>query len=211
VVENLNAFNTVVSQLVSVELKISDEDKCISLFCSLPDSWDSLVVSIGSNTTSLKFEEVVSSLLSEEMIQKNMEGHSIDALFARGCSQERNRSNLSSGRYKSKGRSKSLGNFVRVCWRCGKEGHYKKQCKSKDEKKKGSEESSSTKENTSKEEGGDVYLASSSTHEDHEAWLIDSGASFHMNPHKEWFCEYERYDGGNVFLGNDSKTKIIGR
>jgi hypothetical protein len=53
-----------------------------------------------------------------------MEGHSTDALFARGRSQERNRSNFSSGRSKSKGRSKSPGKFVRVCWRCGKEGHY---------------------------------------------------------------------------------------
>jgi hypothetical protein len=67
VAEHLNAFNTVVSQLVSIDIKISDEDKCISLLCSLPDSWDSLVVAIGSNTTSLKFEEVVSSLLLEEM------------------------------------------------------------------------------------------------------------------------------------------------
>jgi hypothetical protein len=56
-----------------------------------------------------------------------------------------------------------------------------------------------------------VYLASSCTHADHEAWLVESGASFHMTPHREWFCEYERYDGGNVFLGNDSKTRIIGR
>jgi hypothetical protein len=184
VADHLNAFNTMVSQLVSVDIKISDEDKCISLLCSLPDSWDSLVVAIGSNTTSLKFEEVVSSLLSEEMRQKNMEGHSTDALFARGRSQERNRSNFSSGRSKSKGRSKSPGKFVRVCWRCGKEGHYKKQCRSKVEKKKGSEESSSTEEKTSKEEGGDVYLASSSTHADHEAWLVDSGASFHMTPHR---------------------------
>jgi hypothetical protein len=56
-----------------------------------------------------------------------------------------------------------------------------------------------------------VYLASSSTHADHEAWLVDSGASFHMTPHREWFCEYERYDGGNVFLGDDSTTRIIGR
>jgi hypothetical protein len=32
VAENLNTFNTVVSQLISVEIKISDEDKCISLF-----------------------------------------------------------------------------------------------------------------------------------------------------------------------------------
>jgi hypothetical protein len=55
------------------------------------------------------------------------------------------------------------------------------------------------------EKGGDVYLASSSTHADHEAWLVDSGTSFHMTPHREWFFEYERYDGGD-----DSKTKIIG-
>jgi hypothetical protein len=139
VAEHLSTFNTVVIQLVSVEIKISDEDKCIRLLGSLPDSWDRLVVAIGSNTTYLKFEEVVSSLLSEEMKQNNMEEHSTDRLFARGRSQERNRSNFSSGRPKSKGRSKSPGRFVRVCWRCGKEGHYKKQCRSKVEKKKGFE------------------------------------------------------------------------
>jgi hypothetical protein len=210
VAEHLNAFNTVVSQLVSVEIKISNEDKCISLLCSLTDSWNSLVVAIGSNTMTFKFDEVVSSLLSEEMRQKNMEGYNTDELFARGCSQERNKSKSSSGISKSKGRSKSLGKFVKVCWRCVKEGNYKKQCRSKVEKKKGSEEALSTEEKTSKEEGGDVYLDSSSTHVDHEAWLVDSGASFHTTPHKEWFCEYERYDGGIVFLGDDSTTKIIG-
>ena len=64
----------------------------VSFYCSLPDSWDSLAVAIGSNTIALKFDEVVSSLLSEDMRQKNMEGHRIDALFARGRSQERNKS-----------------------------------------------------------------------------------------------------------------------
>jgi pantothenate kinase len=61
VVEHLNTFNTMVSQSVFVEIKISDEDKCIHLLCCLADSWDSLVVAIGSNTISLKFDEVVSS------------------------------------------------------------------------------------------------------------------------------------------------------
>jgi hypothetical protein len=210
VAENLKSFNNVVNQLVYVEIKISDEDTCINLLCSLLDSWDSMVVAIGSNTTTLKFDEVVSSLLSEEMRWNNMEGQSTYTLFARGRSQERSRYKFSSGRSKSKGRSKSLGKFVKVYWRCGKEGHYKKQCISKVEKKKGSGETPCREKKTSKEEGGDVYLASSSTHADHE-WLVDSGASFHVTPHREWFCEYERYDVGNVFLGDDSKTRIIGR
>jgi hypothetical protein len=56
-----------------------------------------------------------------------------------------------------------------------------------------------------------MYLASSRTHPDQEAWLVESSASFYMTPHREWFYEYERYDGGNFFLGDDSTTKIIGR
>lgn len=31
-----------------------------------------------------------------------------------------------------------------------------------------------------------------------------------MTPHREWFCEYEKYNGGDVFLRDDSTTKIIG-
>ena len=31
-----------------------------------------------------------------------------------------------------------------------------------------------------------------------------------MTPHREWFCEYEKYDGGDVFLGDDLTTKIMG-
>jgi hypothetical protein len=96
----------------------------VSVYCVLyqthgRDSRDSLVVSIGSNKTFLKFDEVASSLFSKEMRWKNI-------------------SKLSSGRSKSKGRSKSSGKFVKVCWRCGIEGHYKKQCRSKVEKHKGS-------------------------------------------------------------------------
>ena len=53
-------------------------------------------------------------------------------------------------------------------------------------------------------------MASSSTHVDHEVWLIDSSASFHFTPHREWFCEYEKYDGGDVFLGDDRKARIVG-
>jgi hypothetical protein len=87
-----------VSQLVSVNITIAEEDKCITLLCSLPDSWDNLVVAIGSTTQStLKYEDVVSSLLSEEMRQKSMDSHSTDALFVRGRTQDRNPGKPSGG------------------------------------------------------------------------------------------------------------------
>eukprot|EP00253_Pinus_taeda_P017310 PITA_17310 len=91
VTEHLNAFNVVVSQLASVDIKISDEDKCISLLCSLLDSWNSLVIAIGNNATTLQFDEIVSSLLTEEMRQKNMESQNGDALSVRARCQNRNK------------------------------------------------------------------------------------------------------------------------
>eukprot|EP00253_Pinus_taeda_P004808 PITA_04808 len=181
VTEHLNALNIMVSELLSVDIKISDEDKCISLLCSLPDLWDSLVIAIGSNATALQFDEIDSSLLTEEMRWKNMESQNGDALSV-------------------------------VCWKCEKEGHYKRDCKSKSpDKGKGSDDAPFAEVKTTSDEGGDVYLASSSTHVDHEACLIDSSAFFHFTPHREWFCEYEKYDGGDVLLRDDRKARIIGQ
>ena len=126
VTEHLKAFNTVVSQLAFVDIKILDEDKCISFLCSLPDSWDSLVITIGSNATSLQFDEIVSSLLMEEMRRKNMESQNGDALSVGGRSQNRNKNNSSSGRSKSRGRSKSPGKLLKVvCWKVERKGTTK--------------------------------------------------------------------------------------
>ena len=44
VIDHLNVFNTMVSQLISIDIKMEEEDKYITLFCSLPDSWDNMVV-----------------------------------------------------------------------------------------------------------------------------------------------------------------------
>ena len=47
---------------------------------TLLDSWDSLDVAIDSNTSTLKFYEIVSFLFLEQMRWKNMESQNGDAL-----------------------------------------------------------------------------------------------------------------------------------
>ena len=73
----------------------------------------------------LKFDEIVSSLLSKEMRWKTMDNHSMDALSMRGCPEERNKNKG------SRGTSKSCGKGIRKCWKCGKDGHSKKDCRFK--------------------------------------------------------------------------------
>ena len=81
--------------------------------------WDNLVIAIGTNATTLQFNEIVSSLLMEEMRRKNMESKNGDAFSVQGRSHNKNKNKLSSGR------SKSLGKPVKVVhWKYGKEGHY---------------------------------------------------------------------------------------
>jgi hypothetical protein len=59
------------------------------------------------------------------------------------------------------------------------------------------------------DKGGDVYLESTSTYSYQYVLLTDSIESHHMKPHKEWFFEYEQYDGGDVFLGYELTTRIV--
>jgi hypothetical protein len=73
---------------------------------------------------------------------------------------------------------------LRKYWKCGKDGNYKKDCRSKKvDKEKEFDDASSIEEKTSTKEGGDVYLSYTRTHAERDVWLIKSGASFHMNPH----------------------------
>ena len=41
-------------------------------------------------------------------------------------------------------------------------------------------------------------------------WVIDSGASFHVTSHSDYFSSYRTGDFGNVRMGNISVSKIVG-
>jgi hypothetical protein len=65
VTEHLNVFNTMVSQLSSVDINITEEEKCIILLCSFLESSVNLVMDIGINKNTLELEDVVASPLSK--------------------------------------------------------------------------------------------------------------------------------------------------
>ncbi|CAL2256839.1 unnamed protein product [Prunus armeniaca] len=42
-------------------------------------------------------------------------------------------------------------------------------------------------------------------------WIVDSGASFHVTSQRDFFTSYTNGDFGNVRMGNDKLSKIVGR
>ena len=47
VTNHLKVYNTMVSQITYVGIRMVEEDKYITLLCSFPNSWDNLIVAIG--------------------------------------------------------------------------------------------------------------------------------------------------------------------
>eukprot|EP00253_Pinus_taeda_P021493 PITA_21493 len=117
---------------------------------------DSVLLNVSGEATA-KALWTISALLTEEMRRKNMDNQNGDALFVRGRSQNRNTNKSSSWRSKSRGRSKSPGKPTKVvCWKCEKEGHLRRECKSKAlDKGKGSDDAPSAEAKTTSDEGDD--------------------------------------------------------
>ena len=75
VASHLNEFNIIFSQMQAQKLEFGDEVKAIFLLCSLPASWDTFRIAISNSTPdgTLTFNDVVGSLLAEEIHTKSMD------------------------------------------------------------------------------------------------------------------------------------------
>ena len=250
---HLNEFNNLFSQLVAQNLNFGDEVKAIFLLCFLPSPWDTFCTAISNSVPGgvLRFDDVTSSILSEEIRQKSMDSKSGSAysVQSRGCSRTRDKSQ---GR--SKLRSKSRAGKNIECYHCHKLGHIKKDCyawkREQKKKKQHDDKKDSNIEQTEKtndrgkakiEEldanflesvvADDMHVVESSEDTQHilyasstlsfdalvandgayaQDWMLDSGASYHVTPHREWFSTYRQGHYGSVRLGDSFTCEITG-
>jgi hypothetical protein len=115
------------------------------------------------------------------------------------------------GRSKTHGRPKSHGNSKEKCWDNDKVGNFRRDCEEdKNKNKKENNDYNDENKNSSQEDDEDAFVAALATHASHSAWLIYSRASFHMTSHQHWFLVYKKYDGGMVYIGDDSPLSMVG-
>jgi hypothetical protein len=111
VADHLNEFNTVTNQLSSIKVDFDDEVKDLLILCSFLERWNGLVMVVSnyvSSSNTLKFDDVVGVILSEEMRQKSTGETSGNVLNMENRGRQKDRGKGSGNRGNSrKGRSKS--------------------------------------------------------------------------------------------------------
>ena len=73
VADHLNDFNTLTSQLIYVKVSFDDEVRALLILCSFLESRNGLLIAVSNSVSvsnTLRFDDVVGSILSEEMRRK---------------------------------------------------------------------------------------------------------------------------------------------
>ncbi|KAG8367017.1 hypothetical protein BUALT_Bualt16G0028600 [Buddleja alternifolia] len=186
---------------------------------SLLDSWDTLVVSVSNSAPNgdLTLQVVKDCLLNEESRRKEQAFSTEQNALVTENSDRRGR-NKNRGpqhqRDKSRGKSKFKEDFK--CHYCGGPNHYERDCRNKkrDQNNGNNENKKDDKDTTAVATDGDVVIicddacVSSSCQE--TDWIIDSGASYHITPHRDMFTSYTSGNFGRVRMANHGVTEVIG-
>ncbi|GJX27363.1 transposable element [Tanacetum coccineum] len=164
--DHITSFNQLVTDLMNMDKMFKDQDLALILLGSLLEKYELL------ETTLLNGKDDVS--LSEVF---------------RGHSQKKG----TDKRWRSKSRQRLRKD---ECDFCHEKGHWKRDCprlKTKDNhyKEKVVAEANVTK---CDDEESHLSLATSSSRNASEIWLLDSACSHHITPHREWFSNFEEHE-----------------
>ena len=208
--DNIDDFLKIVGELSHLSIEVDEEVQAVLLLNALPTKYDQLKETLKYSREVIKVEDVASSTKSKEKEFKDSpsarpssEGH-----FVRGRSETRN--------WSGKSRSKS-SEGKKICWICGKEGHFKKQCYKWLERNKGKFQPNSKPESSlARDDAQDLVgliaceVNLSQETNDKEEWILDTGCSFHMTSRKDIFIELKESAYGKVKMANNSHTEVKG-
>ncbi|RVW14266.1 Retrovirus-related Pol polyprotein from transposon TNT 1-94 [Vitis vinifera] len=217
IAEHLNEIKSIVNQLAAMKITFDDELQALLLLSSLPESWETLVVTVSNSTPDgvVTMSQVTSSLLNEETRRKSSGSSHSEALVIENRGRGRSKSKASHNRDKSRGRSSSISKKDVECYYCHKKGHMKRECRKLKFKEQNKEKNSEKKQNdTAVVTDGELMIirddVSVNLIGQETDWVIDSGASFHVTSRADFFTSYSQGDFGNVRMGNEDVSKIVG-
>ena len=226
---HVNGIRDLADQLDAIGSAVDDSDIAMTLLCSLPEDYESLIVALESRPPNeLTSDFVADRLIDEEKrrsesMNVKLNGSS-EAAFYGNYNNNNNNSAPRSGGGGSGNNNIGKGNGKK-CSYCKKPNHTESTCY----RKHGHPSNKGNNNNNT----AAVAIQSNSNHHDvndnsndefygftthlagmvieDDEWVIDSGATRHFCPNREMFSDFQSISPTKVVLGNKSAVPAIGR
>ncbi|KAK9215025.1 hypothetical protein WN944_007028 [Citrus x changshan-huyou] len=206
--DHVSRFEKLLVDLKNLDEDIKDEVKAMILLHSLPEEYSHFVTTLIYGKSVIVFKDVCTALTSLEIRNndKNSERASSEALVSKDWAKEKQKKR---GGKNSRSKSRSRNIDRDECAFCHEKGHWRKDCP-KAQKRDGKKPAAANM--ARKDEGSDyslsitpaAYVASSSE------WILDTRATYHLCPIKEWFTDFRNLESGAVVMGNDQPCRTMG-
>ncbi|GJY47962.1 zinc finger, CCHC-type containing protein [Tanacetum coccineum] len=190
----------ILGQYTQHGLRLDESISVLSIIDMLPPSWKDFKHTLKHGKDNLSLVQLGSHLRIEESLRahesdkgkgKEVVGPSVN-MIEEGEKNKNKKQNKGKKRgFKdNNGDSGSNKKPKLECWKCGKTGHFKRDCRS------GNKKNNAT-----------FYV-----HVDAIAWWIDSGATTHVCKDRCWFKKYEPVEDGSVlYMGDDHFAPVHGK
>ena len=136
----IGEFRGIVDDMKNIGVELNEDLVAVLLLCALPEEMENFVVAVESRDELPKMNQLISKVLEEERRQSTKNDGHEDRVFSASEKYRQPKSNCTSHSLDSKHEKynkKTTNNYERVgkrnsfkCYKCGKSGHFRSQCKS---------------------------------------------------------------------------------
>ncbi|GJZ27029.1 zinc finger, CCHC-type containing protein [Tanacetum coccineum] len=191
VMEQFNELLRILGQHTQHGLKMDESISVSSVIDKLPPSWKDFKHTLKHGKDDLSLVQLGSHLRIEESLKAQ------DSDKGKGKKRSFKENNSDS----SSNKKPKL-----ECWKCGKTGHFKQDCRSGNKKNANVGGSEKGSKDQSQDQGQNLVPV------DAIAWWIDSGATTHVCKDRCWFKTYELVEDGSVlYMGDDHFAPVHGK
>ncbi|GJX90903.1 retrovirus-related pol polyprotein from transposon TNT 1-94 [Tanacetum coccineum] len=169
--DHITSFNQLVTDLMNMDEVFKYQDLALILLGSLPEEYELLKTTLLNGKDDVSLSEVCDALYSKELRRKDKQISSsgdAEVLLVRGRSQKKG----TNKRWRSKSRQRLSKHECAFCHEKVAEANVTKY----------------------DDEESDLSLATSSSRNASEIWLLDFACSHHITPHREWFSNFEEHE-----------------
>ncbi|CAI7795648.1 unnamed protein product [Closterium sp. NIES-53] len=200
---------------------VTEEDWILTLLCSLPEEWSTVITTLDSVQDTWTKEMVVGRLLHEESRRRQFANESEGAaMFSGGSSGKKSTWSKGATKKSSGGSDRGKGNAssgTSKCHYCGKSGHFWRECRkrlsdwtpSKARNHEGNAHTASGETDDTRE--SIVLLAGEGTNTPSDAWFLDTGATQHMTHSASFLTNVGALgDVKRIVFGNNKSLPVVG-